>query len=116
MNEKIVQDAIDKYRATTGNITIIVIAHRLTTIKDSHNIFVLKNGFLIEEGDHQQLLEKYPNGTYASFCEKQARAEEENKNDEVQDGEKAEDVESNNERNASSLKGYKINKYELEIK
>ena len=69
-NEQIVQDAIDRYRKTTGNITIIVIAHRLSTIRDSDNILVLKNSILIEQGNHEDLLKNYPDGTYASFCEK----------------------------------------------
>ena len=69
-NEKIVQDAIDRYRKSTGNITIIVIAHRLSTIRDSDNIIVMKNGELIESGNHEELLQNYPEGTYASFCEK----------------------------------------------
>ena len=51
-NEKAVQDAIDRYRKTYGNITIIVIAHRLTTIRDADKIVVLKNGELTEMGNH----------------------------------------------------------------
>ena len=74
-NELAVQDAIDNYRKSTGNITIIVIAHRLSTIKDADKICVLKNGELIEMGNHAALLAQYPDGTYAGFCEKQASAE-----------------------------------------
>jgi len=49
---KLVQDAIDNYRKTNGNITIIVIAHRLSTIVDADKIVVLKNGVLVEIGNH----------------------------------------------------------------
>jgi ABC-type multidrug transport system fused ATPase/permease subunit len=52
VNEKAVQDAIDNYRKTNGNITIIVIAHRLSTIVDADKIVVLKNGVLVEIGNH----------------------------------------------------------------
>ena len=52
VNEKAVQDAIDNYRKTNGNITIIVIAHRLSTIIDADKIVVLKNGVLVEIGNH----------------------------------------------------------------
>ena len=69
------QEAIDNYRKTTGDITIVVIAHRLSTIRDADKIVVLKNGELIEQGNHEELLKQYPEGTYASFCAKQASAE-----------------------------------------
>lgn len=75
MNEKAVQDAIDNYRRTHGNITIIVIAHRLSTIVDADKIVVLKNGVLVEIGNHQELLKNYPDGVYDNFCKKQESAE-----------------------------------------
>lgn len=56
-------------------MTVVVIAHRLSTIKDADKIFVIKEGLLIEQGNHAELLENYPNGTYAGFCEKQQNAE-----------------------------------------
>jgi ABC-type multidrug transport system fused ATPase/permease subunit len=68
VNEKIVQEAIDNYRKTRGDITIIVIAHRLTTIRDADKIVVLVNGELKELGNHDELMTNYPNGTYADFC------------------------------------------------
>ena len=55
-NEKFVQDAIDQYRKTNGNITVITIAHRLSTIRDSDKIVVLKNGVIVEIGNHDELL------------------------------------------------------------
>ena len=38
--------------------TLIVIAHRLETIKDVNTIFVLKDGLIIEQGGYSLLLEK----------------------------------------------------------
>ena len=70
INERAVQEAIDNYRKTTGNITIIVIAHRLSTIRDADKIVVLKNGELVEMGNHEALLEQYPEGVYSGFCKK----------------------------------------------
>ena len=55
-NEKLVQDAIDQYRKINGNITVITIAHRLSTIRDSDKIVVLKNGVIVEIGNHDELL------------------------------------------------------------
>jgi len=48
----------------------VVIAHRLSTIKDADSILVLKAGVQIEKGTHQELLDNYPNGTYADFVAK----------------------------------------------
>ena len=39
------------------NITIVVIAHRLSTIIDSDKIFVMEKGKIIEQGNHQELLQ-----------------------------------------------------------
>ncbi|MFV2016105.1 MAG: ABC transporter ATP-binding protein, partial [Candidatus Heimdallarchaeota archaeon] len=50
------------------NRTSIIIAHRLTTIKKVDRIIVLKNGEIIEEGKHSELLEK--NGHYAELYHK----------------------------------------------
>ena len=75
VNEQIVQAAIEGYRKAHGDITIIVIAHRLSTIINADKIVVLKNGELTESGTHEELLETYPEGTYAGFVAKQASAE-----------------------------------------
>ena len=69
VNENIVQKAIDNYRQKNP-ISIIVIAHRLSTIKDADKIVVLVNGTLTEMGNHDELIQNYPNGTYAEFCKK----------------------------------------------
>ena len=52
-SEREVQKALDNLMQ---NRTTIVIAHRLSTIKHAHRIAVLKNGRLVEEGSHEQLL------------------------------------------------------------
>lgn len=49
------------------DITCIIIAHRLSTIKNCDRIYVMKNGKIIEEGSHAQLLEM--NGVYKRFCD-----------------------------------------------
>ena len=40
------------------NKTLIIIAHRLETIKDVDTIYVLENGFIKEQGKYQELLHK----------------------------------------------------------
>ena len=52
-SEQVVQDALDK--AQQGR-TSIIIAHRLTTIQNSNKITVVKDGQVLEEGNHGQLI------------------------------------------------------------
>ncbi len=60
--EAMIQQALDKL---LENRTAIIIAHRLSTIRDVDRILVLKQGQLIEQGSHDELLEK--DGLYASL-------------------------------------------------
>ncbi|MBP3489514.1 MAG: ABC transporter ATP-binding protein [Roseburia sp.] len=53
--EKIVQDGMDKLMAGR---TTFVIAHRLSTVRNSDCIIVLEQGRVIERGNHDQLIEK----------------------------------------------------------
>nr|UOU03321.1 ATP-binding cassette subfamily B1-like 1 [Brachionus rubens] len=53
-SEHVVQDALDK--AQVGR-TCIVIAHRLSTIQNSNKISVVKDGIVLEEGTHSELIE-----------------------------------------------------------
>ena len=53
--EKIVQDGMDKLM---DGRTVFVIAHRLSTVKNSKAIIVLEHGKIIERGTHEQLLEE----------------------------------------------------------
>ena len=66
-SEKLVQEALLK---VMQNRTAIVIAHRLSTIQNSDEIIVLKEGKIIERGNHQDLLKL--NGTYKKLVKLQA--------------------------------------------
>jgi ATP-binding cassette subfamily B multidrug efflux pump len=61
-----------------GNImqgkTNIIIAHRISTIKNADKILVLDSGEIIEQGTHQQLMQQ--KGTYFELYEKQLLEEE----------------------------------------
>lgn len=52
-SEALVQDALDKI---IKDKTSLIIAHRLTTIKNVDRILVLSNGSIVEEGTHEELL------------------------------------------------------------
>ncbi|CAF1331651.1 unnamed protein product [Rotaria sordida] len=67
VSEKIVQEALD--RICKGRTTI-VIAHRLTTIRNAHQIYVLNNGTVIEQGTHETLMTK-EGGKYQSMVKHQ---------------------------------------------
>lgn len=64
--EKLITDAFDKLLL---NKTSIVIAHRLSTIKNADLILVLKDGHIIEQGSHEELLAKQ--GFYCSMYSSQ---------------------------------------------
>ena len=64
--ELIIQKAMDKL---TKGRTAFVIAHRLSTIKNADIILVIKDGDIIEMGNHKQLLKK--NGFYAELYNSQ---------------------------------------------
>jgi len=64
-SERIVQDALDN--VMVGKTTIIV-AHRLSTIKNADVIAVLKDGKIVEKGGHEMLM-GIKDGFYASLVE-----------------------------------------------
>ncbi|WP_428773317.1 ABC transporter ATP-binding protein [Vibrio sp.] len=51
--EQVVQRALNDLR---GKVTLIVVAHRLSTIHHADNILVLEKGHLVEQGSHRQLM------------------------------------------------------------
>lgn len=57
--EQMIQDGLEKMRRGR---TTIMIAHRLSTIKDADRIYVLRQGEIIEQGNHDQLIAQ--EGTY----------------------------------------------------
>jgi len=70
-SEKLVFEALD--RLMRGK-TSIVIAHRLATIRSADVIFVVKDGTIVERGNHQELLRK--GGLYAELHDLQFRSAE----------------------------------------
>lgn len=67
-SEKLVQDALNKLMQ---NRTTLIIAHRLTTIKNADNIIVLEKGIIKEAGNHDSLMSQ--NGSYSKLISTQNR-------------------------------------------
>ena len=66
-NERAIQEAISEL---CKDKTLLVIAHRLKTIKDADQILVVSDGKIIERGDHDKLMEE--DGIYARMVSVQA--------------------------------------------
>ena len=65
-NESYIQEAISEL---VKNKTLLVIAHRLNTIRDADNILVIKEGNIAEQGTHNELIAL--NGIYKNMVELQ---------------------------------------------
>ena len=65
-------ELLDALAAATPGRTKLVIAHRLSTVRNAGEIVVLKDGTVCERGDHETLLAK--NGVYAAFWHLQVGA------------------------------------------
>ena len=61
-----IQEALN---TLTKNKTTIVIAHRLSTVLNSNNIYLIDSGHVIDKGRHEELLVK--SKLYKNFYEKQ---------------------------------------------
>ncbi|WCJ22611.1 ABC transporter B family member 11 [Euphorbia peplus] len=73
-SERVVQEALDRIM---GNRTTVIVAHRLTTVRNADMIAVIHRGKMVEKGTHMQLLED-PDGAYSQLV----RLQEMNKDSE----------------------------------
>ena len=65
-NEKII---VDNLNEITQDKTVLVIAHRLSTVKNADNIIVIDAGVIIEQGNHTELINK--KGAYFNLVKNQ---------------------------------------------
>ena len=71
-NEAIIQQSVAKLVAGK---TLIVIAHRLSTVKDADRLYVIKDGVIESEGKHEELIEK--GGLYKDMWEAHVSSKDE---------------------------------------
>lgn len=77
-SEHVVQEAIDDMisgqRSLAGDpsrsMTVVIVAHRLSTIRSADNIVVIRDGTVAEQGTHEELLSD-PNGVYSGLVRRQ---------------------------------------------
>lgn len=55
-SEKLVQNALDCLLEERKDMTTVIIAHRLQTIRNAHKIIVIEKGSVVEQGNHDELL------------------------------------------------------------
>jgi len=70
-SQKMVQDSLDKLLEQTSRTTIVV-AHRLSTIRNADVIVVLQSGVVVEQGSYEALSTK-PNGAFQMLLNAQAK-------------------------------------------
>ena len=74
VNEGAVLKAVDSIHKQ-GGLGILVIAHRLSTVKDANKIAVVSKGRVVEQGPHSELIAL--EGYYKTLVEKQLAGAEE---------------------------------------
>ena len=65
LTEKRLCDIIEIKSLVKNDMTVILIAHRLSTVVNCDRIFVMESGKIVEKGTHKELLDK--NGKYAKL-------------------------------------------------
>lgn len=68
------QNILNSFRRLVQDRTSLTIAHRLVTVLDADEIFVLENGKVVERGNHRTLIQK-PSTLYYTLWQKQSNQE-----------------------------------------
>ena len=75
------QQAIDdmimsgKGEQRRGAMTVLIVAHRLSTVQNADCIYVIKEGQVVEQGSHNELVQD-PDGAYSALIQRQMVAHE----------------------------------------
>ena len=71
-SQEAVQNALNTL-ITESKATVVVVAHRLSTVMNADSIVVIEQGVALEQGNHRELVER--DGVYASMVKKQRKKE-----------------------------------------
>jgi ABC-type multidrug transport system fused ATPase/permease subunit len=86
-SEHLVQQAIDdmltRGKGEERAMTVVIVAHRLSTVRSADCIFVIKDGQVVEQGTHDNLIQS-PDGAYSALIRRQMLAQQTLENPEVQ--------------------------------
>jgi ABC-type multidrug transport system fused ATPase/permease subunit len=82
-SEHLVQQAIDDmitgHRRADGDLsrsmTVVIIAHRLSTVRNADKIYVIKEGQVVEAGTHKELIDK-SEGAYSALINRQMESQQ----------------------------------------
>ena len=75
-SEAMVQEAIDQMLAAgreggpDSGMTVVIVAHRLSTVRNADVIFVVRDGQVVEQGHHDELIQR-PDSAYSSLVRRQ---------------------------------------------
>jgi ATP-binding cassette subfamily B protein len=68
------EEILARLEGATAGMTVIVVSHRISSIKGVDRIYLLEGGRIVEEGTHQELLER--SGAYTEIYRQQLLADE----------------------------------------
>ena len=91
-SEALVQKSLENMGV---NRTVVVVAHRLATIRNADVIYALRDGKVVEFGTHEELIKK--KGYYEQFCMVQGMAQEQEKEEKIKKIEIVEKAKNENE-------------------
>ena len=55
-SEQVVQEALDRLLAMNSDMTTVIVAHRLRTVRNADSIAYIENGQVVEQGNHEELM------------------------------------------------------------
>ncbi|XP_057790342.1 ABC transporter B family member 4-like [Salvia miltiorrhiza] len=99
-SERVVQEALDRIMV---NRTTVIVAHRLSTVRNAHMIAVIHQGKMVEKGTHDELLED-PDGAYSQLIRLQEANKESDNVDENERSDASMDSGRHSSRKLSSMR------------